>query len=135
MAKLKNRWDYIHISPDGNDGMKYMLLRDQSYWSARYKEYIKAESGFKWNGADWVDDLEDDEGEMSDGPLFHDVVCRFAVWSDGTPISNWQASMILRDILSAEGRSLRKRTWFWMTFLFGGSHIKKKSGWLFAWKS
>jgi hypothetical protein len=124
-SKLREMYDYINICPDGNDGMKFLLLRDQYYWSERYGKGIKAGSGFRWNGADWVCDLEDGDA-MSKGPLFHDVVCNNGCWEDGTPISNWKRSMILRDILSAEGRSVRKRTWFWATFLFGGKNVKKR---------
>ena len=133
MAKLREKTDYIKICPDGNDGMKFMLLRDQAYWSKRYKKFIKAAAGFKYNGADWVTDLEED-GEMSRGPLFHDVLIVKAVWEDGSPVSNWQASKVLKDILSAEGHRLRKRTWFVMTFLFGGSNLKRKNGWFVSWR-
>jgi hypothetical protein len=134
MAKLREKYDYINICPDGNDGMKYLLLRDQFYWSKRYRKGIKAGAGFKYNGADWVSDLEEEGGNMSKGPLFHDVLIINAVWEDLTPVSNWQASMILRDILKAEGHHVRKRTWFVMTFLFGGANLKKKNGWFFSWK-
>jgi hypothetical protein len=134
MAKLREMFDYIKISPDGNSGMKFMLLRDQAYWSKRYKHFIKAGSGFKWNGADWVTDLEEDE-KMSNGPLMHDILINNAVWEDGSPVSNWQASKVLKDILKAEGHGIRARTWFVFTFLLGGANLKKKNGWFFSWKS
>jgi hypothetical protein len=62
----------------------------------------------------------------------HDKICNTAQWEDGTRLSNWQASRVLRDILSAEGHKVRKRTWFWSTFFLGGWGIKAKSGWFFA---
>jgi hypothetical protein len=128
MAKLINKVDYIHISPDGNDGMKYMLLKDQFYWSKRYWKGIKAPSGFRWDGATGAKDLIKPS-------LFHDILCNNACWEDGTPLTNWQASQVLKDILSAEGYSVRAYTWRWATFLLGGWGIKKRSGWFFSWKT
>jgi hypothetical protein len=62
----------------------------------------------------------------------HDVLCNNAVWEDGTPVSNWQASQILKDILKAEGHWVRMIPWKYMTFLFGGWKVKRKSGWFWA---
>jgi hypothetical protein len=128
MNRLIEGEDYQKVIPAHCEGMKFMTLRECSYHSPRYNRWIVAHQGFFWNGADWVDDLED-EGTMSSAPMYHDVLCRYAIWDDGTPVSNWQASRVLRDILSAEGRSVRKRTWFWFTFLLGGNKIKRENSW------
>jgi hypothetical protein len=128
MNRLIEGEDYQKLSKLRDDGMKYITLRECSYHSPRYNRWVVAHQGFLWDGASGAMDLEDD-GTMSNAPLHHDVLCNNAVWDDGKAISNWQCSMILRDILSAEGRSVRKRTWFWMTFLFGGRKIKRRNGW------
>ena len=128
MRKLIEGRDYIKLGPR-SDGKKFMMLRDIIYWSQRYKHYIKAPAGFKSDGASGAVDLE---GSWS--WLMHDVLCDNACWEDGSPLSNWQASWVLRDILSAEGYSVRKFTWFYMTFLFGGRKVKKRNGWFSSWK-
>jgi hypothetical protein len=127
--KLAIGIDYVRIDPDENDGMKFMLLRYQWSYSERYKHWILAGAGFKWDGATGAVDLE---GSMSH--LIHDVLCNNACWNDGTPISNWQASQVLKDILREEGYRFRQYTWRWATFLLGGWKIKRKNGWFWSWK-
>jgi hypothetical protein len=128
--KMERKVDYIHIDPFLNDGMKLMLLRPQSYWSPRYKKIIAAEPGFKWDGATGAVDLEGSKSH-----LMHDVLCNNATWTDGTPVSNWQASQVLKDILKQEGYKFRQYTWRWATFLGGGWKIKALNGWFSSWKS
>jgi hypothetical protein len=127
--KLVRGYDYQDLDPRYNDGMKYMLLRRTTYLS-RYNKLIIGYPGYKWNGADVVNDLVSEGGSMSMAPLIHDLVTdKTPCFADGTPCSNWKASMILRDILKAEKRPVRKRTWFWMTFLFGGKNNKRQNSW------
>ena len=121
---LTENYDYIRIDPDENDGMKFQILREVVYWSPRYKHYIKAGAGFKWDGATGAKDLE---GSMSH--LMHDVLCNNACWEDWSPVSNWQASQVLKDILRAEGYRWRQYTWRWATFFGGGWKIKFENGW------
>jgi hypothetical protein len=130
--KLIEGFDFIRISPDGNNGKKFMLLREICYLT-RYGKEIVGHPGYKWNGADWVNDL-DDGPTMSMAPLIHDVACEFGTFDDGSPISNWQASQVLKDILKDEGRWVRMVPWRWGTFLFGGGFIKKRNGWFSSWK-
>ena len=121
--------EYIRIDPLLNDGMKFMLLTPQSYWSPRYKKIVAADAGFKWDGATGAVDLEGSKSH-----LMHDVLCNNAVWNDGTRVSNWQASQVLKDILKQEGYKIRQYTWRWATFLAGGWKIKRKNGWFWSWK-
>jgi hypothetical protein len=126
--KLVRGYDYQDLDPRYNDGMKYMLLRRTTYLS-RYNKLIIGYPGYKWNGADVVNDLVS-EGTMSMGPLIHDLITdKTPCFADGTPCSNWKASQILKDILKAEGRWVRMIPWRWMTFLFGGKNNKKGVGW------
>ena len=130
MKKLIEKYDYIKICPIGNDGMKYLLIREIVYWSARYKRYIKCESGMKSDGATGIPDLKG-----STSWWVHDKLCNNACWDDGSPISNWQCSRVLGDILKLEGHGFRARTWLVGTFLGGGWKIKRRNGWFFSWRN
>ena len=127
--KLAIGIDYVRIDPDKNDGMKFELLHPVVYYSKRYEKFVIAPLGFRWDGATGAVDLE---GSMSH--LIHEVLCNNATWDDGTRISNWQASQVLKDILRQEGYRFRQYTWRWATFLMGGWKIKEKNGWFWSWK-
>ena len=103
---------------------KYRLCCGASYFSERYEKWVEIPEGRLSDGATGARDLPD-----SWSWWFHDELCSDAAWSDGTPCSNWQASMVLKDILDEEGYDLRKYTWKWATFLFGGWKIKRRVGW------
>lgn len=49
----------------------------------------------------------------------HDQLCADARWYDRTPCTPLQAALELYDILRAEGRWFRARSWFLATLLFG----------------
>ena len=119
--------DYKKIDPDKNHGRKYELLREQWYYSHRYEKFIHAAAGFQWDGATGARDLV---GSRSH--LFHDVLCNECAWHDGTPLSNWQCSQVLKDILKEEGHTFRQYTWRWATFLLGGWKVKALNGWFAA---
>lgn len=116
--------DYRRIDPKHNDGMKFVTLKTIRYFSLRYRKYITAVNGYRWDGASGARDLEGSKSH-----LFHDVLCEFAVWDDGSSVSNWQASRVLSDILKEECYRWRKYTWFAATFLFGGWKIKRENSW------
>lgn len=94
----------------------YIVEHAFKYYSLRYFKSIYVEKGFKSDGASGAIDI------CSKGWLVHDKICETWEWDDGTPISNFQASMVLHDILKEEGRWFRCYTWFLATFLFGGTY-------------
>lgn len=104
---------------------KYRLLYGFTYYSERYDKHVTCEAGMLSDGATFAKDLK---GSM--GWWVHDKLCERCSWDDGTPVSNWQASRVLGDILKAEEYGVRTRTWTWATFLLGGWKIKfKGNGW------
>ncbi len=90
-----------------------------NYYSERYDKWVTVEKGFKSDGATGAVDL------WSEGFWVHDQLCDFGYFNDGSPCTNWQASTILGDILKAEGRWFRSRSWKYATFLFGGGKARK----------
>ena len=111
----------------------YTLLQSIRYFSPRYKKWVRVPSGRKSDGATGAKDLtgdvlcQKDNGEdflASMSWWVHDELCLTTIWNDGTPVTNWQASMVLRDILKDEGYTFRARTWTWATFLFGGRKLR-----------
>lgn len=89
-----------------------------TYYSWRYDKFVTVKAGFESDGATGARDIN------SLSWWVHDVLCDYGVFDDGTPCNNWQASAILSDILKAEGRWFRARTWFVMTWLFGGGKAR-----------
>lgn len=88
------------------------------YYSLRYKKWVTVPKGYLSDGATGAMDI------CSEGWWVHDVLCDRGTWDDGTPVTNWQASQVLQDILHSEGRWFRKRTWFWATWLLGGGKAR-----------
>lgn len=111
----------------------YVLCTDLSYYSERYNRYVCVPHGRESDGATGAKDLPGPVPCLKDGKPFkaslswwiHDELCLQGKWADGSKCTNWQASMVLRDILKAEGYSFRARTWTWATFLFGGGKARK----------
>ncbi len=107
------------MSPEGFElpikvlfgGRGYEVTKTVSYHSPRYHRDITAPEGMVYDGATGVPDI------MSVGSLYHDVLCLRGAWDDGTPVSNWQASMVLYDIMKKEGRGGRSRFWKWGTVI------------------
>jgi hypothetical protein len=99
--------------------IKYKNPEKILYFSRRYGHYVLVPKGYKSDGA---------SGPGIDIPSIswwvHDKLCDTGKWEDGTPCSNWQASKVLSDILRTEGRTFRKYTWLWSTFLFGGGKAR-----------
>lgn len=94
----------------------YKYIRETTivYYSERYDKYVTVPKGYASDGATGARDIE------SLSWWVHDKLCDFGLFDDGTPCNNLQASMILKDILKSEGRWFRARSWFIMTWLFGG---------------
>lgn len=89
------------------------------YRSVRYRKMVTVPPGYQSDGATGAEDI------WSDAWWVHDVLCECGTWDDGTQVTNWQASMVLHDILLAEGRWFRAITWPIATFLFGGGAARE----------
>ena len=103
------------------DNGTYRLLQNIRYKSPRYDKKVKVEKGFISDGASGpAEDI------VSEAWWVHDKLCESWAWSDGTRCTNWQASMVLYDILKSEGRWFRCRSWFVATWLYGFFRKAKK---------
>jgi hypothetical protein len=107
---------------------RYVLYQDVNYKSPRYGKSVTMKRGYKSDGASGAIDIS--------GPVYcmdidtnrilkkslswwvHDKLCDRMEWDDGTPCSNRQASMVLRDILKQEGHWVRDYWWFLSTWMF-----------------
>ena len=115
--------------------LEYELSQHIEYYSKRYNRTISVPIGRESDGATGAKDLEGPIKCLKDGEPFeaseswwvHDEGCITGKWDDGTPLTNWQLSWVLRDILKSEGHGFRKCTWLFMTFLFGGGKARKNS--------
>lgn len=114
----KSVFNLMRIIPNGKGGFNYVVTEDVRYYSKRYDKYVLASKGSVYDGATGAIDID------SKSWLIHDVLCRDGCWEDYTPCNNWQASMVLSDILEEEGRWFRKVTWFAATWLFGGGKAR-----------
>ena len=91
-----------------------------TYYSIKYRKFITVPKGYPSDGATGAFDV------CEKAYIIHDVLCDRGVFDDGTPCNNWQASYIIGDILDMEcNRYIRKHTWRWMTWLFGGGKARK----------
>ena len=118
--KKDSVFDYVEkIKADSGVVLGYRVLKNIAYYSKRYKKWITVEAKDISDGATSAPDID------SFGWIFHDEVCEEGSFDDGTKCNNWQASMILRDILDEENRYIRKHTWFISTWLFGGGEARK----------
>lgn len=130
-AKRINWIEGIHfkrIDPHRNEGMKYEMLVDMVHRGPNglLKTIPK---GRQSNGANFVEDL------CPEAFFVHDEFCINPTWDCGTPISNWGASREYRRILKRYGFRGRSIIRHYGTFLFGGSRIKRRNGWIWAWRS
>lgn len=97
----------------------YRLNEDLTYYSERYKKRISVPKGRISDGATGAMDI------TSRGWWIHDELCLLGHWDDKTPLTNWQCSQVLQDILTEEGRVWQGRRWFWATLLAGGGKCRK----------
>lgn len=83
---------------------KYIRKEGLWYYSIRYEKGVFVEKGFQSDGATFATDIKN-----SISWWVHDKVKETGKFYDGTPCTNWQASMILYDILKDEGRQHKSR--------------------------
>lgn len=102
---------------------KYKLPYTIEYKSPRYGKTVIVPKGFKSDGATGAWDI------WSESWWVHDKICDTGTWEDGTPITNWQASSVLADILRAEGEWWRAFYWKYFTFFLGCSKAKANGMW------
>jgi len=100
---------------------KYILPYTIRYHSKRYSQIVIVRKGYVSDGATGAFDI------WSEAWWVHDKLCDTGTWDDGTPITNWQASSVLADILKSEGRWFRAKYWFWATYLFGCKKARENS--------
>lgn len=116
---VRNQSVFDFVTPILNDPKyKYKVKSNLAYYSKRYDKWITVKAGDKSDGATSAPDID------SWCWLIHDDLCNFGVFEDGSKCTNWQASMILSDILREEKRYLRSLTWFTGTWLFGGGKAR-----------
>ena len=101
----------------------YICRKEINYYSSRYNRFVKVPLGFRSDGATGARDIS------SQAWWVHDVLCVTGRFEDGTPCTNWQASCILSDILRAEGRWFRARSWFFATRILGGGAARANGMW------
>ena len=107
-------WDYVEkIKADDGEVLGYVVLYDVAYYSERYKKWVGVEKGDRSDGATYAKDIN------SFGWLFHDELKVCGTFEDGTECTNWQASVILGDLLALSGRWFRRYTWLSTTYVFG----------------
>ncbi len=111
--------DYFLKSVDRNGKTIYIVLVEIWYYSKRYREWIICERGDISDGATGAYDID------SFGWLFHDDLCRTGKFNSSLKCTNWQASMVVSDILDEEGRWFRKYSWRYATYWFGGGEARK----------
>lgn len=105
------------------DGKTYRLEEDAEYYSKRYDKYITLKKGKLSDGATGAMDIH------SLGWWVHDKLCDDGVFDDGTECTNLQASTILADILSSEGRWARSKYWWLTTWILGGGKARQNGMW------
>lgn len=123
-VKVMSVFDYVKmIKASDGSVIGYRVKRNLMYYSPRYNKNIKVFTGDVSDGATCAPDIN------SFGWLFHDELCATGKFADGSECTNLQASAVLSDIMSEEGRWFRRVTWFTATWLFGGGRARKNGMW------
>jgi hypothetical protein len=103
----------------GHDGCGGFTNKVQ-YYSERYDKYVTVTGPYRSDGATCAPDID------SDAWWFHDVLCDRGKWDDGTPLTNWQCSNVLCDVMAKEQYNyFRCKGWKYATFLGGGGKARK----------
>ena len=123
MTNYYKRYAIPHYTKITHKKYKYKLLQPVYYYSERFKKDVHVPIGYMSDGASGAFDID------SLSWWVHDFLCESGRWSDGTPVTNWQASSVLSDILKSEGRWARSRYWFLATFLFGCKKARQNGMW------
>lgn len=103
--------------------VKYLCPKTIEYYSERYQKRVTVPQGYPSDGATGTWDLN------TYAWWVHDVLCDKGTWEDGSKVTNWQASMVLYDILISDGHWFFARRWFAATWLFGGGVARKNGMW------
>lgn len=111
--------EIAHYLRETGKAYKWILEESFSYYSERYNQFVYCKKGMLSDGATGAMDI------VSAGWWVHDQLCIDGHWAEGTPLTNWQASMVLADILYTEGRTWRSKYWFWATFALGGDKARE----------
>ncbi|MCK4499523.1 hypothetical protein KAU11_03450 [Candidatus Babeliales bacterium] len=104
-------------------GIVYFNQKEIKYYSERYKKWVLVPLNYRSDGATGAIDIN------TDAWWVHDKLCDSGVFDDKSPCTNWQASMILRDILRRDNYYARATTWFISTWLFGGGKCRSNGMW------
>ncbi len=105
----KSFWDKFKTKKKSG----YIVLYNIAYFSERFGKWVGVEKGDRSDGATYAKDIN------SFGWLFHDELKVCKTFEDGTTCTNWQASVILGDLLALQGRWFRRYTWLSTTYVFG----------------
>jgi hypothetical protein len=101
----------------------YVLETPIEYYSERYNKHVVVPEGRESDGATGALDIH------SRAWWVHDELCTHGIWADGTPVTNWQASSVLADILRLESRPGRSVYWWIATWLFGCDKARRHGNW------
>lgn len=101
------------VDYEGDEEQPYVLDSRIEYMCERYQKLVVVECGVRSNGADYAIDLVDSEAWW-----IHDELCKTGKFSDGSKCSNWQASVIIHDVLKRDGHWIRAKYWGSLTFIF-----------------
>lgn len=101
----------------------YTLRTEICYHSPRFCRWVTVPAGYVSDGASGAIDI------WSESWWVHDRLCERGTWDDGTPATNWQASLVLHDILRQEKRHWRAMYWFLATWLFGCRACRHNGMW------
>lgn len=102
-----------YISNGWHRRYKYILIKSIPYYSPRYKKVKTLRLYMLSDGATGAPDI------VSSCWWFHDAFCAGETWDDGTPLTEWQNSTVLYDIMRKEGFNIFRATrWRLSTFIF-----------------
>ena len=120
LNSLKKMKTVLYLPLQHGNEYKYMAIKTTVYYSERYNKYVTVQAPYRSDGATSAPDID------SDCWWFHDVLCDRGTWDDGTPLTNWQCSTVLCDIMRDEGYNwFRRNRWKHATFMFGGGKARE----------
>lgn len=100
----------------------YVALEHYTYFSIRFGKKVTITPEFISDGATGAPDIP------SMSWWVHDALCDWKHWDDGTSCSVLDSSLVIYDILKAEGRYVRAPLWFMGTLV--GRHLFNFGDWV-----